>query len=75
MARDTKAKADPAPKKETVAADKSTSDATPAKAEGGEKPSAAPASYSRGEGQKTVTQAYRDNWNVIFGKKTTKKKR
>ena len=29
----------------------------------------APASYSRGEGQKGVTQAYRDNWHVIFGDK------
>ena len=26
-------------------------------------------SYSRGEGQKAVTQAYKDNWNAIFGKK------
>jgi hypothetical protein len=26
-------------------------------------------SYSRGEGQKAVTQAYKDNWNTIFGKK------
>jgi hypothetical protein len=25
--------------------------------------------YSRGEGQKAVTQAYKDNWNTIFGKK------
>ena len=29
--------------------------------------------YSRGEGQKSVTQAYKDNWNAIYGKK--KKKR
>jgi hypothetical protein len=34
----------------------------------------APANYSRGEGQKPVSAAYRENWNVIFGKKTTKKK-
>src|SRR4029079_2879705 len=27
----------------------------------------APTNYSRGEGQKGVTQAYRDNWHVIFG--------
>ena len=25
--------------------------------------------YSRGEGQKAVTQAYKDNWNAIYGKK------
>jgi hypothetical protein len=26
-----------------------------------------------GEGQKPVSQAYKDNWNAIFGKKTAKK--
>ncbi len=31
--------------------------------------------YSRGEGQKMVTQAYKDNWNAIFGKKDKKKKK
>jgi hypothetical protein len=25
--------------------------------------------YSRGEGQKAVTQAYKDNWDAIFGRK------
>lgn len=37
-----------------------------------EKPDAAkdPAkSYSRGEGQKPVTQRYRSNWDNVFGKK------
>ena len=29
----------------------------------------APKNYSRGEGQKTVTQSYKDNWNAIYGKK------
>jgi hypothetical protein len=29
----------------------------------------APKNYSRGEGQKAVTQAYKDNWNAIFNKK------
>ena len=28
-----------------------------------------PKNYSIGEGQKAVTQAYKDNWNAIFGKK------
>lgn len=32
-----------------------------------------PKSYSRGEGQKPVSQAYKDNWDAIFGKR--KKKR
>jgi hypothetical protein len=34
----------------------------------------APKNYSRGEGQKTVTQAYKDNWNAIYGKKKKKKR-
>jgi hypothetical protein len=34
---------------------------------------AAPSNYSRGEGQKPVSQAYKDNWNAIFGKKSNKK--
>ena len=25
--------------------------------------------YSRGEGQKPVSQAYKDNWNAIYAKK------
>ena len=63
----------PAKKKdEGKAKDKSTA-AEPAKAEGSEtaaeKTADAPASYSRGEGQKPVTNAYRDNWNAIYGKK------
>lgn len=33
----------------------------------------APKNYSRGEGQKPVSQAYKDNWNAIYGQK--KKKR
>jgi hypothetical protein len=36
---------------------------------------AAPANYSRGEGQKPVTAAYKENWNAIFGKKKTSKRR
>ena len=80
-----KTKADPvaksdAPKKDKSTTDaKSTGDATssadaaPAKAEGGEKEAGAPSGYHRGEGQKPVSQAYRDNWNLIFGEK--KKKR
>jgi hypothetical protein len=38
-------------------------------------PAAAPKSYSRGEGQKPVSQAYKDNWNAIFGEKAKKKKK
>jgi hypothetical protein len=32
----------------------------------------APANYSRGEGQKLVTRAYRENWLAIFGKPARK---
>jgi hypothetical protein len=80
-----KTKADPAaksdaPKKDKGTADakstadaKGSADAAPAKAEGGEKEAGSPSGYHRGEGQKPVTQAYKDNWNLIFGEK--KKKR
>ena len=81
---DKKTKATPAPKSEPPAKDKSASGtdtsktksgeatAAPVAAKDGELP-AAPSSYSRGEGQKPVSQAYKDNWNAIFAKK--KKKR
>jgi len=88
MATDAKkTKADPAPKKEPAAtaapvkaaeaAPAKAADASPAKAEGGETAASKPASYSRGEGQKPVTQAYKDNWNAIFAtkKKTTTAKK
>ena len=79
---DKKTQANPTPKNEGTpkstknegpAKSKDTSDASPSKAEGGETAAAAPASYSRGEGQKPVTKAYKENWNAIFA--TTKKKR
>jgi len=65
-----KAKTDPAPKKEDATKSPSASDAAPSKTEGGEKADAAPSGYSRGEGQKPVSQTYKDNWNAIFAKKT-----
>jgi hypothetical protein len=37
-----------------------------------EKPDAAAKKQGMGEGQKPVSQAYKDNWNAIFGK--TKKR-
>ena len=60
-----KEKSADAPKTEAPAKDK-----TEAAAEAKADPSK---NYSRGEGQKAVTQAYKDNWNAIYGKK--KKKR
>ena len=66
---DKKIKADPAPKNEPPPKDKSASGVSPPKAEGGETVSASPSGYSRGEGQKPVSKAYKDNWNAIFAKK------
>ena len=71
---DKKTQANPTPKNEGPAKKKSTSDASPSdaspsKAEGGEIAADLPSGYSRGEGQKPVSKAYRDNWNVIFAKK------
>jgi hypothetical protein len=58
-------------KKEKLAPEKAEAKpATEAKAEApAEAKSEVPKNYSRGEGQKAVTQAYKDNWNTIFGKK------
>jgi hypothetical protein len=73
MASDNKkAKADPASKGETAVKDKSTSGEAASKTEGGEA-AAASSNYSRGEGQKPVSAAYKENWNTIFAKKNAKK--
>jgi hypothetical protein len=63
-----------APAKEAPAKKESTSGAEPSKAEGGEAAAESPSSYSRGEGQKPVTKAYKENWNAIFGKNKKKKR-
>jgi hypothetical protein len=76
MASDNKkAKADPAPKNAAAAKDKSTEGEAVAKTDGGDTAAAAPSNYSRGEGQKPVTTAYKENWNAIFSKKNAKKKK
>jgi hypothetical protein len=74
---DKKIKTIPAPKNEAPAKknneappkNKSTSGVDPSTAEGGEKTADLPSGYSRGEGQKPVSKAYKDNWNAIFAKK------
>ena len=66
---DNKIKADPAQKKGAPPKTKSTADAAPSKAEGGEKDAGSSSGYHRGEGQKPVSQAYKDNWDLIYGKK------
>ncbi|MGB6658029.1 MAG: hypothetical protein WBD33_13405 [Xanthobacteraceae bacterium] len=62
-----KVEAAPSPKSET-AKDKSASGEAVSKTKGSEA-----SNYSRGEGQKPVSSAYKENWNTIFGKKTAKK--
>ena len=79
---DKKTKTVPAPKHEAAATKKDDSQqkgksppaADAPKAAGAEKTAEAPASYSRGEGQKPVSQAYKDNWNAIYAKKKKKKR-
>ena len=82
MASDDKnTKTSPAPRNEAaakkkdegVAKSKSPSGAEAPKAESGEKAADPSTGYSLGEGQKPVSQAYKDNWNAIYAKK--KKKR
>jgi hypothetical protein len=68
---DKKIKANPAPKNEAPSKKKSTAGVNLSKADGREITADLPSDYSRGEGQKTVTKAYKDNWNVIFAKKKT----
>jgi hypothetical protein len=69
MTSDDKKSKKPAPKNDAPAESKSTSGPDSAKVEAGEIGAAVPSGYTRGEGQKPVSKAYKDNWNVIFAKK------
>jgi hypothetical protein len=66
---DKKIKTNSAPENEAPPENKSASGAELPKADGGELAGAPPSRYSRGQGQKPVSKAYRDNWNVIFAKR------
>src|ERR1700679_1405110 len=68
-----KTKTNPPRKVEAPAKDTTTPAEGAAKVETGETAAAAPSNYSRGEGQKPVTRAYKDNWNAIFAKKSVEK--
>ena len=59
----------PAQKNDPVPKNKSTPDAASSKAEGAEKDVDLSSGYNRGEGQKPVSKAYKENWNLIFAKK------
>ena len=65
---DKKIKTNSAPENEAPPEKKGISGAEPFEADGGELAAASPSGYNRGEGQKPVSKAYRDNWNVIFAK-------
>jgi hypothetical protein len=74
MVSDDKKQTNPASKNEAPPENKSTSGADSSKAEeGGEIADALPSGYSRGEGQKPVSKAYKDNWDAIFAKKKNDK--
>jgi hypothetical protein len=66
---DKKVKADPAQKSDAAVKSKGASRVDPSKTEGSETAADVPSGYSRGEGQKPVSKAYRDNWSMIFEKK------
>jgi hypothetical protein len=70
MVSDDKKQTNPAPKNEAPPENRRTSGADPSKAEeGGEIAAALLSGYSRGEGQKPVSKAYKYNWDAIFAKK------
>jgi hypothetical protein len=66
---DKKDKTNPAPKNEAPPKSKGTSGVDLSKGEGGEIAGDLTSGYSRGERQKPVSKAYKDNWNAIFAKK------
>ena len=49
--------------------EKGVQETAPSEPRGGRKETDTSAGYSRGEGQKPVSKAYRENWNLIFGAK------
>jgi hypothetical protein len=61
------AKKEPAAESKTVEPKTETVKTETVKPEGG-KTEAAPSNKGMGEGQKPVSQAYKDNWNAIFAK-------
>ncbi len=61
--------ANPGPKNDALPKSKSAPEVAPSKAESLQKDAGLSAGHSRGEGQKPVSKAYKDNWNLIFRKK------
>ena len=58
-----------AKKDESQPKDKTASDVDLSKPVRDEKATSSTSNYSRGEGQKPVSKAYKDNWNAIYGKR------
>ncbi len=69
---DKKIKPKPDQKNDAPPKEKGVQETAPSEPRAGRKEADTSAGYSRGEGQKPVSKAYRENWNLIFG---TKKKR
>ncbi len=69
---DKKIKPKPDQKNDAPPKEKGVPETAPSEPRTGRKETDTSAGYSRGEGQKPVSKAYRENWNLIFG---TKKKR
>ena len=72
---DKKIKPKPAPKSDAPPKDKDVQETAPSEPSGGRKEADTSAGYSRGEGQKPVSAAYKENWNAIFAKKNAKRKK
>ena len=66
---DRKIKTKPAPQNDALPKNRSTADAASSKAEGAEKDVDLSSGYNRGEGQKPVSKAYKENWNLISRRK------
>jgi hypothetical protein len=64
-----KSDAPPKEKSETPPKNKGVQETAPSEASSGQEQADPSAGYSRGEGQKPVSKAYKDNWNLIFGAK------
>lgn len=66
--KNTAAKKEPAAESKIAEPKTETVKTETVKPEGG-KTEASPSNKGMGEGQKPVSQAYKDNWNAIFAKK------
>ena len=64
-----KIESDSKKKNEAPPKTKAASDASPSKTEGGKETANVSSNYIRGEGQKPVSKAYKDNWNAIYAQK------